>query len=417
MASVVASVVVASCAKTPPVTLPPPLPAAAAPSIGHLIPLPRTVEPAAGPGFTITADTVVVVSPGDGRAMWVANYLADTIGLAAAPQPPRVEIASGAPLPRGSIALELGGVSVTGVEAYELTSGPDGITIRANQPDGLFYGVQSLRQMLPAFVEYSAVRPDPRRPVVAAAGRIVDEPRFAWRGAMLDVARHFLPVDDVKRYIDLMALYKLNRLHLHLADDQGWRIEIKSWPSLAAHGGSTRSAAVRAASTRRPSTRTSSRYAAERFITIVPEIDMPGHTNAALASYAELNCDGVAPPLCTRASRSASARSAWTRTSPTRSSTTSCARSPRSRLAPCFHIGGDEVETLTADAVRPRSSSACRRSSQSHGKRMIGWDEVAAARLLPTSLVQHWRPKASPEAVGEGARSHHVAREQARIST
>ena len=135
--------------------------------------------------------------------------------------------------------------------------------------------------------------------MLAAAGRVSDDPRFSWRGAMLDVARHFLTVDEVKRYVDLMAIHKLNRLHLHLADDQGWRIEIRSWPNLAAHGGSTEVGGGAGGFYTQAQYSELVRYAAERFITIVPEIDMPGHTNAALASYAELNCDGVAPALYT----------------------------------------------------------------------------------------------------------------------
>ena len=118
---------------------------------------------------------------------------------------------------------------------------------------------------------------------MAAAGRVSDEPRFPWRGAMLDVARHFLSVDEVKRYVDLMAIHKLNRLHLHLADDQGWRIEIRSWPNLAAHGGSTEVGGGAGGFYTQAQYSELVRYAAERFITIVPEIDMPGHTNAALA--------------------------------------------------------------------------------------------------------------------------------------
>jgi hexosaminidase len=398
---VLMSLFLASCAKTPPVTLLPSLPAATAPSIGHLIPLPRTVEPKAGPGFTITADTVVVVSPGDDRAMWVAKYLAEVIGLAAAPRPPRVEVASG-PVPRGSIALELGETSVTGAEAYELTSGPDGVTIRANQPAGLFYGVQSLRQMLPAFVEYSAVRPDPRRPVVAAAGRIVDEPRFSWRGAMLDVARHFMPVAAVKRYIDLMALYKLNRLHLHLADDQGWRIEIKSWPRLAAHGGSTEVGGGAGGFYTQDQYADIVRYAAERFVIIVPEIDMPGHTNAALASYAELNCDGLARDLYTGIEVGFSAL--CVEKDVTYSFIDDVVREIAA-ITPgaWFHIGGDEVKTLTAEQY-VRFVERVQAIVTSHGKQMIGWDEVSSAGLLPTSVVQYWRPKASPEAVGKAAR-------------
>jgi hexosaminidase len=124
----------------------------------------------------------------------------------------------------------------------------------ARHPAGLFYGVQTFRQLLPAAVEHPAAF---NRRMALPAGRVSDVPRFAWRGLMLDVSRHFLPAADVRRLVDLMALYKLNRLHLHLSDDQGWRLEIKSRPSSRAWAGARRWGAGRAASTRRPSTRSS----------------------------------------------------------------------------------------------------------------------------------------------------------------
>ena len=134
----------------------------------------------------------------------------------------------------------------------------------------------------------SRARRPAARAVAARAGRSHDRPRFAWRGAMLDVARHFFGVAEVKRFIDLMALYKLNRLHLHLTDDQGWRIAIRSWPRLTTlRRAAPRSAAGRAGTTRSASTPRIVAYAAARFVDVVPEIDMPGHVNAALASYAE----------------------------------------------------------------------------------------------------------------------------------
>jgi len=166
----------------------------------------------------------------------------------------------------------------------------------ARTPAGLFYGVQTLRQLLPAAVEYSAAFP---RPMRLPAARVVDAPRFAWRGAMLDVARHFIEAAEVKRFVDLMALYKLNRLHLHLSDDQGWRLEIRSRPNLTRHGGSTEVGGGPGGFYTQEQYADLVRYAQERFVTIVPEIDMPGHTNAALASYPELNCNGVAPALYT----------------------------------------------------------------------------------------------------------------------
>ena len=116
---------------------------------------------------------------------------------------------------------------------------------------------------------------------------------------MLDVSRHFFTVDQVKRYIDQLALYKINKLHLHLSDDQGWRIAIDSWPRLATYGGSTQVGGGQGGYYTKADYKEIVRYAASRHLEVVPEIDMPGHTNAALASYAELNCDGVAPPLYT----------------------------------------------------------------------------------------------------------------------
>src|SRR5690606_18687024 len=132
-----------------------------------------------------------------------------------------------------------------------------------------------------------------------ATGTIRDYPEFSWRGSMLDVSRHFFGVEDVKRYIDLISAYKMNILHLHLSDDQGWRIEIKSWPKLATHGGSTQVGGGKGGYYTQEQYADIVQYAADRFVTIVPEVDMPGHTNAALASYGELNPDGKPTELYT----------------------------------------------------------------------------------------------------------------------
>ena len=129
-------------------------------------------------------------------------------------------------------------------------------------------------------------------------GGIVDHPRFSYRSAMLDIARHFHTLDEIKSYIDEIARYKINHLHIHLTDDQGWRIEIESWPELATVGGGpgTGVDGVGGGYLTKDDYRDIVSYAAERYITVVPEIDMPGHTNSALSTYAELNCDGIAPP-------------------------------------------------------------------------------------------------------------------------
>lgn len=368
------------------------------PPAHSIIPMPVSVQLAPADSFAITSATAIVVEPGDAEVARIGRYLADLIGTSVDSAPPRV-LEAGEALPRGSIALAMdAGDPALGDEGYELTITPDRVTLVANQPAGLFYGVQTLRQLLPPSIEYEAARP---RSIKMPAGRIVDHPRFAWRGAMLDVSRHFFGVEDVKRYIDLLALYKLNRLHLHLADDQGWRIEIESWPNLAIHGGSTEVGGGAGGYYTQEEYADLVAYARDRYITAVPEIDMPGHTNAALASYPELNCDGVAPPLYTGIEVGFSALCV------DRDTTYAFVDDVVREIAALtpgayFHIGGDEVENLT-DAQYRQFVERVQGIVQSHGKRMIGWGEIAPAELLPTSIVQHWKPDSSHLAVARGA--------------
>jgi hexosaminidase len=333
-----------------------------------------------------------------------ARFVAEHIGLAVGPERLKVQVGQAAPPGTISILRNVGGVAV-GPEGYTLSVRPDGITIRADAPAGAFYAVQTLRQLLPVAWEYEALRP-PRReapPITVPGTTISDAPRFAWRGAMLDVARHFLTVEEVKRFIDLMALHKLNRLHLHLADDQGWRIDIRSWANLATHGGSTEVGGGMGGFYTQDQYAAIVRYADERFITVIPEIDMPGHTNAALASYPELNCDNVARPLYTGIEVGFSALCVEKEV--TYKFIDDVVREIAALTpGPYFHIGGDEVKTLTplqyAGFVE-RVQGIVR----SHGKQMIGWDEVAPTRLDRTSIVQYWRPKTSiAEAVAKGAK-------------
>ncbi len=333
-----------------------------------------------------------------------ARFLADHIGLAIGPQQPGVVIGPAAT--PGAIAI-LPNTAYTGLgsEGYYIQIRPAGIEIHAETPAGAFYGVQTLRQLLPPEWEYDALRPpDPKAAAATIRSMTIhDRPRFAWRGAMLDVARHFLQVDEVKRYLDLMALHKLNRLHLHLADDQGWRIDIKSWPNLAAHGGTTEVGGGRGGFYTQEQYTDLVRYAAERFVTIVPEIDMPGHTNAALASYPELNCDGVAPPLYTGIEVGFSALCVDKEVT-YRFLDDVIREIAALTPGPYFHVGGDEVKTLTP-AQYNGFIERVQAIVQTHGKQMIGWDEIAPTKLLPTSIVQLWRPKPSPaEAGGTGTK-------------
>jgi hexosaminidase len=369
-----------------------------------IIPLPRAVEPRSGEGFTLGPQTVITFPEGQADAQRVARYLSGVIGIAAGPEAPRVEPAKAGAAP-GGIHLRLAGNAAGATEAdgYELVVEASAVTITAARPAGLFNGVQTFRQLLPAQIEFEAVRADEKRPLRAPALRIVDSPRFEWRGAMLDVSRHFFGVDEVKRYIDLIALYKLNRLHLHLADDQGWRIEITSWPNLAKIGGSTEVGGGPGGYYTQAQYSDIVAYARDRFIDVIPEIDMPGHTNAALASYAELNCDGKARTPYTGIEVGFSAL--CVDKDVTYRFIDDVVREIAALTpSPYFHIGGDEVKTLTAEQY-VQFINRVQKIVQSHGKRMIGWDEIAPAALVPGSIVQHWRPDGSPTAaVTKGAK-------------
>ena len=287
------------------------------------------------------------------------------------------------PMKAGAIALRLN-TSATG-EAYELTVTRDSVRI-SGTPAGIFRGVQTLRQLMSPSIE-SHLRLD--GPWTIPALTIADQPRFSWRGAMLDVARHFFTVDEVKQYIDLLALYKLNVFHMHLADDQGWRIEIKSRPRLATMGSVTQVGGGPGGFYTQAEYADIVRYAQERYITVVPEIDMPGHTNAALVAHPELSCSRMSPGLYT------GTEVGWSTVCPNKEETYAFIDDVVRELAALtpgryIHIGGDEVQVLShADYVKfvERVQDIVTRN----GKEMIGWEEIAKARLRPTSIVQQWK--------------------------
>ena len=272
-----------------------------------------------------------------------------------------------------------------GEEGYELVIGIDLITITANKPAGVFYGVQTLRQLFSPEIE--ALEPH-KGPWEIATGTIRDMPVYAYRGAMLDVARHFFGVTDVKRYIDLIAAFKLNTLHLHLSDDQGWRIEIKSWPKLTEIGGSTKIGGGEGGFYTQEEYKELVNYAAARYITIIPEIDMPGHTNAALASYPELNCDKKPRELYTGMEVGFSTLcvdSEITYQFIDDVVREICELTP----GPYFHIGGDESHVTPMEDYIPfieRTQDIVVK----YGKKVIGWDEIAHAKLVPGAVVQFW---------------------------
>jgi hexosaminidase len=253
-----------------------------------VVPMPQRIEMQRGDSFVLDGDVQILAGEGlQQEASFLQVYLKELNGLSlpiAQKRQKKVNYIELTLLPK-----------VTGPEGYVLTVRKNGVTIAGGSAAGVFYGIQTLRKSLfTDSIVYSQNLP---------AVRITDAPRFSWRGMHLDCSRHFWSVDFVKKFIDLLALHNMNVFHWHLTDDQGWRIEIKKWPRLTTVG-SQRSGTIIGTNSdlddnipyggfyTQAEARDIVRYAAERHITIVPEIDMPGHMLAALASYPELGCTG-----------------------------------------------------------------------------------------------------------------------------
>jgi hexosaminidase len=365
--------------------------------LSDVIPAPAQAEPNPRQDFWLSPLTLIRTQPGSAEARQVGKYLAE-----------QLRPATGYPLPvvathrsfLPGISLVLGSTEGVGEQGYRLDVKRKGITIRANTDDGLFAGVQTLRQLLPAEVE--ADRPQWRSWSVPG-GTIVDEPRFAYRGAMLDLARHFHTADEVKAYIDHIAQYKINYLHLHLTDDQGWRIQIDSWPELTTKGGGpgTGVDGVGGGYLTKAEYADLNAYAASRHITIVPEVDLPGHTNAALSTYPELNCDGVAPEPRT------DIEVGYSSLCIDKEITYTFVEDVIRELAemtpgPYLHIGGDEAHATTDEDYRKFMERVLPMVSK-YGKRAFGWDEVAKAGISTDVVPQFWDTDGADADVAEAA--------------
>ena len=308
-------------------------------------------------------------------------------------------------------------------EGYELNVDGEGIEVRASQFPGFLYALQSLEQLLPAAVYGTEPAPDAAWEVPCV--KIADAPRFAYRGMHLDVARHFFSVDDVKRYIDVMAIHKLNTLHWHLTDDQGWRIEIKRYPELTAVGSIRKATVVRKEWGTYDGTpyggfytqdeiRDVVKYAADRGVTVIPEIDLPGHMLAALTAYPELGCTGGPYEVWGR----------WGVADdvlcPGREKTFEFLEGVLTEVMELFpseyiHIGGDECPKVRWEKC-PRCQAKIRQLGlkddgehtaehylqsyvtdrigkflAQHGRRIIGWDEILEGRAPSDAVVMSWR--------------------------
>ncbi|WP_109126299.1 family 20 glycosylhydrolase [Dyella sp. C11] len=371
--------------------------------VANLIPLPAQIS-VSGNAFTVTAQTPIVVDGNDAEARHAADYLAK---LANSTRHLPLQVKTGA-AEAGAIVLKRDlQAPVANAEGYALDVTDKGIVITARDEAGLFYGAITAWQLLTPAQGSGDVRVE--------AVHIRDEPRFAWRGFMLDSARHFQTPDEVRSIIDQMAQHKLNTLHWHLTDDQGWRIEIKRYPELTRIGawrtpprvGKKDEPARYGGFYTQDDIRAIVAYAAERHITVVPELDMPGHAQAAVASYPELGSTGQRPAVSVD----------WG-VNPylynVDDSTIHFLQNVLDEVMALFpstyiHVGGDEAvkdqwqasATVQArmralgikneDALQSWFIGQMGQYLTSHGRRLIGWDEILEGGVPASATVMSWR--------------------------
>jgi len=378
-----------------------------------VIPRPSSMTVHEG-AFTLSANTVVQAS-GEARMTGeqLRAALASATGFA-------LKLSDHPPADANTIELRLDpSANALGEEGYRLTVTPAHIAIAARRPAGLFYGVQTLRQLLPTQVFSPSLVKDVAWTVPAV--EIEDVPRFGWRGSHLDVGRHFMPKDWVLRYIDLLAMHKLNTLHFHLTEDQGWRIEIKKYPELTRVGAWRKDSML----TYSPPTfsgephggfytqdelREIVAYAAARHINVVPEIEMPGHAQAAISAYPQLGNTGKAPGVRTEWGVS---EDVFNVEEPTIQFLFDVLDEVLAIFPSRFiHIGGDECPKVQWKAS-PRAQAKIkelglkdehelqswfiRRMDEwldARGRRLIGWDEILEGGLAEGAAVMSWRGEA-----------------------
>jgi hexosaminidase len=369
-------------------------------AIKSIIPKPVEITET-GFAFEITEETNIILKDSTLEVLKIGQYLSNT--LKPSTGFPCNLVISDKKHEGGNIFLLLDSIdSLTHKEGYEITIFTDSILLKANTSAGLFRGIQTLRQLLPAEIEADSLQTISWK---IPTGKIKDYPNYEMRGAMLDIARHFFGVDDIKRYIDLVSHYKMNVLHLHLSDDQGWRIEIKKWPKLTTIGGSTKVGGGKGGFLTQEQYKEIVQYASEKYISIIPEIDMPGHTNAALASYPFLNCDAKNP----KPKLYTGMRVGFSTLCTSNEKVYAFVDDVISELAaitpgPYIHIGGDEsLATSKKDYIK--FINRVQGIVKKYGKQVIGWDEIALSTLQPNSIAQYWDNAANcSRAVKQGAK-------------
>lgn len=356
-----------------------------------VIPLPQSAILASGK-YTITSSTAIYVhgtTEAETEELFnkAGSYLSNKLKPATGYPLPVVK--SSTP-PPASIYLTTDGASADlGDEGYDLIATPNGVILKAYTPEGIFRGIQTIRQLLPAEIEMNSV--EAGVPWTMDCWNITDFPCYPWRGYMADPARHFIPVADIKRSIDQMVAYKFNKLHLHLSDNPGWRIRIDAFPNLTDYGSLTSYSGDSMAEyfngyySKAQFTEIVN-YAAERYVEVIPEIDMPGHIGAALASYGFLNADGQAIPLWGGGVLMA-------RSEPTYAFLDSvikeiAAMSPGRYI----HIGGDEVDpnAMSLDDYN-YFIGRVQDIVTKYGKKIIGWNGAELSNDAHTDMIlQDW---------------------------
>ena len=380
----------------------------------QIIPLPQeiSVMDQAAP-FILSNGTKIMYPEGNEKmqknAEFLASYIKDLTGKSLAVQ---------AGTDGKGIILQLGG-NAENPEGYQLKVTSDQVVISGPTEAGVFYGIQTLRKSIPVAQGVDIALP---------AVEINDYPRFSYRGAMLDVSRHFFPVDSVKRFIDMLALHNINRFHWHLSEDQGWRIEIKSRPELTEIGSKRAETVIGHNSGKydgkpyggfftQEEAKEIVAYAAERFITVIPELETPGHELAAISAYPELSCKG----------QPTTPRIIWGVEDivmcPGKEDMFKFLEDVVEEMVPLFpgtyfHIGGDECPKsswkncpacqarIKAEGLKTDKNHTAEERLQSyviqrmekmlakHGKKIIGWDEILEGGLSPEATVMSWRGEA-----------------------
>lgn len=385
----------------------------------RVVPLPNEITPMEGKAFTLDNRVKILYPEGDAdmqrNAGFLAGYVLESTGKVLA-------VEAGA---TGSHAIVLRlGLQTENPEAYLLEVNEDQVTITGSSAAGVFYGIQTLRKSLPVAKDAQVVLP----PV-----RVNDAPRFAYRGMMLDVCRHFFSLDSVKRYIDMLALHNINRFHWHLTDDQGWRIEIKKYPQLTQIGSQRKETVIGRNSGKydgipyggyytQEEAREIVAYAKDRYITVIPEFEMPGHMQGVLAAFPELGCTGGPYDV-------------WTQWGV--SEDVICAGNDKSlelikdvlaELIEIFpseyiHVGGDECpktrwekcpkcqakirqlglkddkEHTAEQRLQSYIITEAEKFLNAHGRKIIGWDEILEGGVAPNATVMAWR------GAGEGVKA------------